>query len=163
MKMTKKTIITTLLALAAMAGQGQVPLESVKELTMKSEYYNHERQLLIYTPDNYPNFDQTYYDVIYVFDADLVHCLLNIACKPDPDGGRSTNFIIVGICSPTLWDINYFRNHDYLPMPLHGNTGLFKEGYYYGKSPDLKKFVKNELMPYVTTARRAAPSASAIR
>jgi hypothetical protein len=40
---------------------------------------------------------------------DLVHCLLNIACKPDPDGG----IIIVGICSPTLWDINYFRNHGY--------------------------------------------------
>ena len=31
-------------------------------------------------------------------------------------------------------------------MPLHGNNGLFKEGNYYGKSPDLKKFVKNELM-----------------
>ena len=114
-----------MLALVATTGWAQVPLESVKELTMKSEYFNHERQLLIYTPDNYPNFDQTYYDVIYVFDAqdrtmfDLVHCLLNMACKPDPDGGKNTNFIIVGICSPTLWDINYFRNHDYLPMPLH--------------------------------------------
>ena len=153
--MNKKTIITILLALVAVAGQAQVPLESVKELTMKSEYFNHERQVLIYTPGGYQQFDQTYYDVIYVFDAqcremfDLVHCLLNMACKPDPDGGRSTSFIIVGICSPTLWDINYFRNHDYLPMPLHGNTGLFKEGYYYGKSPDLKKVVKNELMPYV--------------
>ena len=130
-------------------------LESVKELTMKSEYFNHERQVLIYTPGGYQQFDQTYYDVIYVFDAqcremfDLVHCLLNMACMPDPDGGRSMSFIIVGICSPNLWDINYFRNHDYLPMPLHGNNGLFKEGYYYGKSPDLKKFVKNELMPYV--------------
>ena len=166
--MNKKTIITILLALVAMAGQAQVPLESVKELTMKSEYFNHERQLLIYTPDNYPNFDQTYYDVIYVFDAqdrtmfDLVHCLLNIACKPDPDGGKSTNFIIVGICSPTLWDINYFRNHDYLPMPLHGNNGLFKEGYYYGKSPDLKKFVKNELMPYVKTHYRTSGRSLAI-
>ena len=166
--MNKKTIITILLALVAMAGQGQVPLESVKELTMKSEYFNHERQVLIYTPNNYPNFDQTYYDVIYVFDAqdrtmfDLVHCLLNIACKPDPDGGRSTNFIIVGICSPTLWDINYFRNHDYLPMPLHGNNGLFKEGYYYGKSPDLKKFVKNELMPYVKTHYRTSGRSLAI-
>ena len=129
---------------------------------MKSEYFNHERQVLIYTPGGYQQFDQTYYDVIYVFDAqcremfDLVHCLLNMACKPDPDGGRSTSFIIVGICSPNLWDINYFRNHDYLPMPLHGNNGLFKEGYYYGKSPDLKKFVKNELMPYVKTHYRTS-------
>ncbi len=158
----KKTIITILLALVATTGWAQVPLESVKELTMKSEYFNHERQVLIYTPDSYSKYDQTYYDVIYVFDAqdrtmfDLVHCLLNMACKPDPDGGKNTNFIIVGICSPTLWDINYFRNHDYLPMPLHGNTGLFKEGYYYGKSPDLKKFVKNELMPYVKTHYRTS-------
>ena len=160
--MNKKTIIIILLVLVTIAGQAQVPLESVKELTMKSEYFNHERQVLIYTPGGYQQFDQTYYDVIYVFDAqcremfDLVHCLLNMACKPDPDGGRSTSFIIVGICSPTLWDINYFRNHDYLPMPLHGNTGLFKEGYYYGKSPDLKKFVKNELMPYVKTHYRTS-------
>ena len=160
--MNKKTIITILLALVTIVGQAQVPLESVKELTMKSEYFNHERQVLIYTPDSYSKYDQTYYDVIYVFDAqdrtmfDLVHCLLNMVCKPDPDGGKNTNFIIVGICSPTLWDINYFRNHDYLPMPLHGNTGLFKEGYYYGKSPDLKKFVKNELMPYVKTHYRTS-------
>lgn len=54
---------------------------------------------------------------------DLVHCLLNIACKPDPDGGKSTNFIIVGICSPSLWDINYLtfnirsRNR-FIPPPL---------------------------------------------
>ena len=75
---------------------------------MKSEFFNHERQVLIYTPVGYQQYDQTYYDVIYVFDAqdrtmfDLVHCLLNIACKPDPDGGRSQSFIIVGICSPNL-------------------------------------------------------------
>ena len=55
--MNKKNIITILLALVAVAGQGQVPLESVKELTMKSEYFNHERQLLIYTPDSYSKYD----------------------------------------------------------------------------------------------------------
>ena len=158
--MNKKTIITVLLALFTITVQAQ--LESVKELTMKSEYFNHERQVLIYTPAGYQQYDQTYYDVIYVFDAqdrtmfDLVHCLLNIACKPDPDGGRSTSFIIVGICSPNLFDINYFRNNDYLPMPLHGNKGLFKEGYNYGNSPNLKKFVKNELMPYINKNYRTS-------
>ncbi|MBQ9186570.1 MAG: hypothetical protein IJ144_01945 [Prevotella sp.] len=150
-------LLTTILSMRASA-----QLESVKELSMKSEYFNHERQVLIYTPAGYQQYDQTYYDVIYVFDAqdrtmfDLVHCLLNIACKPDPDGGRGTNFIIVGICSPNLFDINYSRNNDYLPMPLHGNKGLFKEGYNYGNSPDLKKFVKNELMPYVTQNYRTS-------
>ena len=149
-----KKLVIILLALS-LSFTASAQLESVKELKMKSEYFNHERQVLIYTPGGYQQYDQTYYDVIYVFDAqdrtmfDLVHCLLNIACKPDPDGGRGMNFIIVGICSPNLFDINYFRNNDYLPMPLHGNNGLFKEGYNYGNSPDLKKFVKNELMPYI--------------
>ena len=43
----KKTIITILLALVAIVGLAQAQLESVKELTMKSEYFNHERQVLI--------------------------------------------------------------------------------------------------------------------
>ena len=67
--MNKKDFITILFALVVVAGYAQVPLESVKELTMKSKYINHERQVHIYTPDNYPNFDQTNYDVIYVFDT----------------------------------------------------------------------------------------------
>ena len=104
--MNKKIIITVLLAVVSLSGSAQ--LESVKELSMKSEYFNHERQVLIYTPGGYQQYDQTFYDVIYMFDAqdrtmfDLVHCLLNITCKPDPDGGRTMNFIIVGICSPNL-------------------------------------------------------------
>ena len=104
--MNKKIIITVLLAVVSLSGSAQ--LESVKELSMKSEYFNHERQVLIYTPGGYQQYDHTFYDVIYVFDAqdrtmfDLVHCLLNITCKPDPDGGRTMNFIIVGICSPNL-------------------------------------------------------------
>ena len=113
--MNKKALITILLTLA-LPIVAWAQLESVKELTMKSEYFNHERQVLIYTPGGYQQFDQTYYDVIYVFDAqcremfDLVHCLLNMACKPDPDGGRSTSFIIVGICSPNLWDIKAWQS-----------------------------------------------------
>lgn len=64
----KKTIITFLLALVFPI-TASAQLESVKELTMKSEFFNHERQVLIYTPVGYQQYDQTYYDVIYVFDA----------------------------------------------------------------------------------------------
>ena len=46
--MNKKTIITALLALVSLGASAQ--LESVKELSMKSEYFNHERQVLIYAP-----------------------------------------------------------------------------------------------------------------
>ena len=95
---------------------------------MKSEFFNHERQVLIYTPVGYQQYDQTYYDVIYVFDAqdrtmfDLVHCLLNIACKPDPDGGRSQSFIIVGICSPNLWDNTRKRNNNEINIKKNENS-----------------------------------------
>ena len=44
-------IITTLLAVVSLGASAQ--LESVKELSMKSEYFNHERQVLIYTPSGY--------------------------------------------------------------------------------------------------------------
>ena len=153
--MNKKTIITALLALVTMTGQAQ--LESVKELTMKSEYFSHERQVLIYTPVGYQEFDQTYYDVVYVFDSqdrakfDLVHCLTDLL----PLDERK-HFIIVGICSPNLItsQTGYLRNADYLPMPIHvkdaeSSRGLFSDERGYGHSADLKKFVKNELMPYV--------------
>ena len=123
----KKTIITFLLALVFPI-TASAQLESVKELTMKSEFFNHERQVLIYTPVGYQQYDQTYYDVIYVFDAqdrtmfDLVHCLLNIACKPDPDGGRSQSFIIVGICSPNLWDNTRKRNNNEINIKKNENS-----------------------------------------
>ena len=60
--MNKKAIITALLALVSLGTSAQ--LESVKELSMKSEYFNHERQVLIYMPEGYQQYDQTFYDVI---------------------------------------------------------------------------------------------------
>ena len=92
----------------------------------------------------------------YVFDSqdrskfDFVHCALDLACTDDTD--ESKRFIIVGICSPNLPDIDYYRNTDYLPMPIHESAkgkGLFKSQKGYGRSGDLKKFLKNELMPYI--------------
>ena len=63
--MNKKTIITALLALVSLGVSAQ--LESVKEISMKSEYFNHERQVLIYTPGGYQQYDQTYYgDVLKI-------------------------------------------------------------------------------------------------
>ena len=54
----KKTIITFLLALVFPI-TASAQLESVKEFTMKSEFFNHERQVLIYTPVGYQQYDQT--------------------------------------------------------------------------------------------------------
>ena len=131
---------------------------------MQSEYFGFERQVLIYMPVGYQEFDQTYYDVIYVFDSqdrakfDLVHCLTDLL----PLDERK-HFIIVGICSPNLItsQIGYLRNADYLPIPIHvknaeSSRGLFSDEQAYGHSADLKMFLKHELMPYIATHYRTS-------
>ena len=160
--MNKKAIITVLLALISLGANAQ--LASVKELSMQSEYFGFERQVLIYMPVGYQEFDQTYYDVIYVFDSqdrakfDFVHCLTDLL----PLDERK-HFIIVGICSPNLItsQIRYLRNADYLPMPIHvknaeSSRGLFSDEQAYGHSADLKMFLKHELMPYIATHYRTS-------
>ena len=90
--MNKKAIITVLLALISLGANAQ--LASVKELSMQSEYFGFERQVLIYMPVGYQEFDQTYYDVIYVFDSqdrakfDLVHCLTDLLPLDERDDAR---------------------------------------------------------------------------
>ena len=160
--MNKKIIITALLALISLGANAQ--LASVKELSMQSEYFGFERQVLIYTPIGYQEFNQTYYDVIYVFDSqdrakfDFVHCLTDLLPLDE-----LKHFIIVGICSPNLItsQTGYLRNADYLPIPIHvkdaeSSRGLFSDERAYGHSADLKMFLKRELMPYITTHYRTS-------
>lgn len=154
-----KTLFLLLLSLFAAIGASAQQVAQIKEIFLKSKYFDHERQVLIYTPVGYNEFTATYYDVIYVFDAqnrsqfDLVHAIRNYVCSSDPDESKS--FIVVGICSPNYPELNYYRNTDYLPMPLHGNNGLFA-GPYHGGSPKLKQFIKNELMPYMVSHYRTS-------
>jgi predicted alpha/beta superfamily hydrolase len=151
----KKFVFSITLLFAAVFAVAQ-PVARVTDLSMKSQYFNHERQVLIYTPEGYDEYDATDFDVMYVFDSqdrskfDFVHCALDLACPTSEDDSK--RFIIVGICSTNLPDIDYYRNTDYLPMPIHESTkgkGLFKYEKGYGRSGDLKKFLKNELMPYI--------------
>lgn len=148
-----------LLSLFLAVGASAQEVARVKQISMKSDYFGHEREVLIYTPVGYDEYTETYYDVIYVFDAqwrsrfDLVHALCDYVCSTDPDERKS--FIVVGICSLSFPELDYYRNNDYLPMPLHGKKGLFAETYY-GGSPNLKKFVKTELMPYMAAHYRTS-------
>lgn len=102
-----KIFVSILLLIVGITVQAQ-PVAKVKDFMMKSKYFNHEREVLIYTPVGYEGFTATDYDVMYVFDSnerskfDLVHCL------PDFISLDATkHFIVVGICSPNLEDIGY--------------------------------------------------------
>ena len=41
----------------------------VETKTFQSKYFSFDREVLIYTPENYDEATQSEYDVIYVFDA----------------------------------------------------------------------------------------------
>ena len=160
----KRNLINTVLLFMSLFATAQ-NVAKVTEISMKSKYFNHEREILIYTPVGYNEYTANEYDVMYVFDSherakfDLVHCMLDFNRSQDPDENK--DFIIVGICSPNLPDIDYSRNTDYLPMPIHSkdvatNRGLFNDEAGYGRSGDLKKFLKQELMPYIEKNYRAS-------
>lgn len=160
----KKNCITAVLLLISLFASAQI-VPKVTDLTMKSKFFNHEREILIYTPVGYNEYTAYEYDVMYVFDSqerpkfDLVHCMLHFNSTLDADANK--DFIIVGICSPNLPDFNYYRNTDYLPMPIHAkdiptNRGLFSDEAGYGRSGNLKKFLKQELMPYIEKNYRAS-------
>ena len=101
------------------------------------------------------------YDVIYVFDSQwrsrfgLVHDLLHYGCQleatPNED---SRHYIVVGVASPIyLPEYNFERNCDFYSLPINvpipeGKTEDFFD------APKFKKFLKEELMPYIDSNYR---------
>ena len=154
----KKVLFTLVLVFVAVSASAQM-IARVSDLKMKSKFFDHERQIMIYTPVGYDEFDAVEYDVMYVFDSqerskfDMVHCAIDFNQSNDPD--LMKEFIIVGVCSPNYPEINYFRNTDYLPMPkVEIGKGHFANEGGYGRSGDLKRFLKQELMPYIDSHYR---------
>jgi len=149
----KKLITTLSLLLVAIVAMSQQEA-TVTEFSMKSKFFDFERRILVYTPIGFDTYTATDYDVFYVFDAqdrgkfDLVHCLMEVGDTYLSNNGKE--FIIVGVCSPFIPEIFYTRNTDFLPMPIHDiGKGQFSVEGCYGRSGDLKKFLKQELMPYI--------------
>ena len=150
----KKILTSFMLLFVAVVTMAQQEARVV-ELSMKSQFFNFERHMLVYTPVGFDKFTATEYDVIYVFDAqergkfDLVHCLMELS-DTYQSNDRGKEFIIVGVSSPYIPELPYGRTTDFLPMPIHEiNQGRFAHEGTFGRSGDLKKFLKQELMPYI--------------
>lgn len=123
----------------------QVANVELKDIS--SKYFSFNRQFLVYTPENYNEQTESDYDVIYVFDSqarssfDLVHSLLHYSLQSQND----MNFIVVGVVSPFMPEIEYHRNNDFLPIP----ENIKMTTNYYGSSDKFKQFLKEELIPYI--------------
>lgn len=152
MKRTIQFILMAILAVCSVAAQ-EIARVELKEFD--SQLFPFKRPVLIYTPEQYDETDQIDYDVIYVFDAqsralfDEVHALLHFGVQ-QPRSDRA--YIVVGVASPTHLELDYHRNNDFLPVPKNWKM----ETPYYGNVDNFKKFLKEELMPYIDSNYRTS-------
>lgn len=152
MKRLIQSVLMMLLAIGSVAAQ---EIARVEYKEFDSPLFPFKRPVLIYTPEVYDENPETDYDVIYVFDSqarasfDLVHSLLHFSLQA-PNMDRQ--YIVVGVANPNHWEIEYHRNNDFLPVPQH----LQMTNPYYGSVDKFKKFMKDELMPYINSHYRTS-------
>lgn len=151
----KRSIQFVLMAILAVCNMAAQEIARVELKEFDSELFPFKRPVLIYTPQEYDECTGVDYDVIYVFDAqsrasfDEVQALLHFGVQ-QPRADRQ--YIVVGVASPTLWDIDYCRNNDFLPVPKNWKM----ETPYYGSVDKFKKFLKEELIPYIDSNYRTS-------
>ncbi len=144
-------------------------IAKTEHIQLHSKYFNHEREIIISTPSAYNENFNSACDVIYVFDSqersycDLISSLRTFLYPESYDVYHP--FIIVGICSPTYKEKQYTRSNDYLPeliTPSGKASFTYGDVKYYGGSSNLKKFIKEELMPYIDSHYRTSGRTLAI-
>lgn len=122
----------------------------VEEIIFDSKEMGQKRQVIIQTPMNYNVLDFQYYNVIYVFDAqmrplfDYTSGIANL---------MGAGVIVVGVKSTWIKEEMYGRNHDLVPSDTKMRLGP-KSG---GNAEAFLSFVKNEVMPYVESNYRTMP------
>ncbi|NCC99795.1 MAG: esterase [Bacteroidia bacterium] len=122
-------------------------IASIKKYEIQSKELNQKREFFVYTPAGYNENPYTYYDVIYVFDAqnrelfDLTHSLISFVAND------YQNYIVVGITSPYNEKLNYGRRNDFLPKLT--NDKYSPSGKFAGNATNFLKYIQNEIIPFV--------------
>ncbi|WP_209332991.1 alpha/beta hydrolase-fold protein [Lunatimonas salinarum] len=124
----------------------------VENVKIQSKSLNQEREILIYTPNDYDLRVHEYFNVIYVFDAQARE-LFDYTSSTIPfltDARKS--FIIVGITSPNNENIDYSRLNDFLPP----ESEAFKNrvANFYGNADNFLNYVETEVVRYVNLKYR---------
>ena len=143
------------IVLISISGVSAQAIARVEYKEFDSKTFPFKRPYLIFTPEDYDTNVNSDYDVIYVFDSQwrsrfgLVHNLMHYGCQELVTPNEETHqYIVVGIPSPYVPEHEYDRNRDFYSAPV--NIPLpewMPEGY--GCGPQFKKFLKEELMPYI--------------
>ena len=158
MKRLIQTVLMMLITVYTMSAQ-EIARVVYKEFDSKN--FPFKRPILIFTPEDYESNIYSDYDVIYVFDSQwrsrfgLVHNLMHYGCQEEATPNEDARqYIVVGVASPiSIPEYNYGRNSDFYSLPINipipeGTTEEFF------CAPKFKKFLKEELMPYIDSNYR---------
>ena len=133
-----------------------LPAQQIENITISSEVLGQDREIIVFTPAAYDELIYSYYDVIYVFDAqnrgffDYVHAL-----APFITEGQQP-FIVVGIKAFYQEGVDYGRNNDFLPE-LSTTRSVQRYGPYSGNIDNFLSYVQTEVIPYVDQHYRTLP------
>lgn len=158
MKFTIGLLVTFFLLHCQMWAQSIARVENVK---IQSKKLNQEREILIYTPTDYDERTNEYFNVIYVFDSqdreffDYVSSIIYFI----PENNKS--FIVVGITSPYNKNLDYSRRNDFLPE-LESDSYKKQAGKYHGNADNFLEYVHLEVIPYINSRYRTLNQNTAI-
>lgn len=133
--------------------------QKVETKKFQSSDFPIEREIFIATPPYYDDKNQTDVDVVYVFDSQwrshfaLAYGMLAETLYPDDN---QPPFIVVGVTSPSSEE--YCRTNDFLPVP----TSVKYESPYYGNYENFKKFLRDDVFPYINSNYRTSGHTLAI-
>lgn len=145
-----KKIIFFILTLSTFLVINAQSIARVENLKIDSEALKQQRELLIYTPIEYDNRKNEFFNVIYVFDSqsrqmfDYVTSIIPFLTNESYD----KSFIVVGITSPHNSKIDYSRNNDFLPV-LTTEKSINRYKPYYGNIENFLDYVSKEIIPYI--------------
>lgn len=154
----KNILLLVCFLIAGLTASAQETLR-VETKTFHNPDFPFDREIFICAPIHYDEKDQSEVDVVYVFDSQwlshfaLVYSILAECQNPYED---EIPFIVVGISSPTTKE--YMRMNDFLPVP----TNVKYESPYYGNYENFKKFIREDVMPYVNSNYRTSGHTLAI-
>ena len=124
----------------------------VENVKIQSKSLNQEREILIYTPNDYDLRVYEYFNVIYVFDAQARELFDYTSSTISFLTDARKSFIIVGITSPNNENIDYSRLNDFLPP----ESEAFKNrvANFYGNADNFLNYVETEVVRYINLKYR---------
>ena len=133
----------------------------VEKVSIASKALDQQRDILIYTPVDYDWRTNEFFNVIYVFDSqnreffDYTSSMISFLTD------NSKSFIVVGISSPYIEELDYARNNDLLPV-LETKSSIDRYGKYSGNAENFFDYVSTEVIPYVDANYRTLSNRLAI-